>query len=247
MKANTGSGALPRNKGMTLSRGEYIFIMDNDDMLTKTALEELYALAKNFDANLVLTEKNYQMNSDGTNFKMYFDPTCKPVEVPTLEATDLAQRVQTLIQLKIPVQPWLKMIRRSLIVEHEIFFPHTRISEDTIWTWGLTLYAKRFLRVPNVVYFWRKVGDSISHVEKSPQQTINFWLNPILLGLKTLDKFMSKLEFFRQNPQHRYAVLEKFILVESLACINASFQLQPFEFFETLKHEFGDKLGEHEF
>ena len=48
---NTGSGTEPRNLGLTLSRGEYVYFMDNDDAVTPTALDELYALAKKFDAD----------------------------------------------------------------------------------------------------------------------------------------------------------------------------------------------------
>ena len=39
MDKNSGSGGLPRNKGIMLSRGEYIQFLDADDMLTNTALE----------------------------------------------------------------------------------------------------------------------------------------------------------------------------------------------------------------
>ena len=59
MDKNSGSGAMPRNKGMELSHGEYVFFMDDDDLLTKTALEEMYTLAKDFDADVVYTEKHY--------------------------------------------------------------------------------------------------------------------------------------------------------------------------------------------
>lgn len=60
MKKNSGSAGFPRNKGIEVSRGEYIFNMDADDLVTPTALEELYAQAKNFDADVVHCEKYYQ-------------------------------------------------------------------------------------------------------------------------------------------------------------------------------------------
>ena len=60
LEENSGSGGLPRNKGLMLSRGEYIFFADADDALTKTALEELYTLAKDYDADLVYCEQNYE-------------------------------------------------------------------------------------------------------------------------------------------------------------------------------------------
>ena len=45
-KKNSGNPAVPRNKGLMLSRGEYIYHVDNDDVIIQTALEEMYSLAK---------------------------------------------------------------------------------------------------------------------------------------------------------------------------------------------------------
>ena len=59
MKKNSGSAPAPRNKGFRFSRGEYIFFMDSDDTLTKTGLEEMYTLAKEYNADVVYCEKYF--------------------------------------------------------------------------------------------------------------------------------------------------------------------------------------------
>ena len=246
METNSGSGALPRNKGLELSRGEYVYFMDADDLFTKTALEELYALAKDFDADVVYCEKNYQTNNDGSNLKVTSCQKGDFVDRPTFDTEDLSQRVMNILETRYWVTPWNKFVRRRLIVEHEIFFPPVKISEDTVWTWGLVLYAKKFLRVPNIIYIRRLSEDSMMRTKRTPQRKINFWLNPVLFGLKSLDKFMSKVEFLRQNPSYRYAVLENFVVTKFNMIFKDSAQLPPFVTYETLKHEFGDKLGEHD-
>ena len=48
-KKNLGAGST-RNKGLTLSRGDYIFFIDSDDFITPTALEEMILLMKNYNA-----------------------------------------------------------------------------------------------------------------------------------------------------------------------------------------------------
>ena len=58
MKVNSGGGE-PRNRGLHLSRGEYVFFMDADDALVSTALDELYAVAKNFAAYVVHCNRYY--------------------------------------------------------------------------------------------------------------------------------------------------------------------------------------------
>ena len=60
-KKNLGNPGMPRNKTLGLSRGEYISFLDADDAITKTALEELYTVAKKFDADVVACEKFYQI------------------------------------------------------------------------------------------------------------------------------------------------------------------------------------------
>ena len=65
---NTGGGGEPRNLGFTLSRGEYVFFMDADDVVIKTALEELYTLAKNYDADVVYCEKYFMSSGIGQEF-----------------------------------------------------------------------------------------------------------------------------------------------------------------------------------
>ena len=39
---NTGTGAIPRNVGLEHARGEYVYFVDNDDLLIDNALEILY-------------------------------------------------------------------------------------------------------------------------------------------------------------------------------------------------------------
>ena len=248
LDSNTGSGAMPRNKGMMLSRGEYLSFMDSDDMFTTTALEELYTLAKDYDADVVYCEKYYKINDDGTDFHIEADTNQNGVLVdkPTFETADMAERVKRILQRKYRVPQWRKIVRRSLIFEHEIFFPWCVISEDDIWTYGLVFHAKKFLRVSNAVYIYRKSENSVGRKKRTPQQTVTFWTNPVIRGIKVLDKLMSKHEFFQKNPQYRYAVLEKFVQVRINCFFLDSFQLSPVTVYETIKQEFGDKLGEQD-
>ena len=245
MDSNTGSGAMPRNKGMMLSRGEYIAFVDNDDMITKTALEELYTLAKEYDAEVVYCEKHYKINSDGTGIHIGTgaDQNVTLVDKPTFETNNLAERVQKILQGKYRVPQWRKFVRRSLIFEYELFFPGTRHADDVIWTYGLVLLCKAFLRVPNVTYIYRQSKNSIMRKKKTPQESINFWLNPSLIAMKKLDAFLVKASV---TPQYRYAISANVIQSHFSSIFQDSLHLPPFAVYETIKQEFGDKLGEQD-
>ena len=245
MEKNSGRGALPRNKGLKLSRGEYVFFMDNDDLLTSTALEELYTHAKNFSADVVYCEKFYVTDADLRNVDLMSSQRGAFVDEPTFETNIFHERLDEIRQYRFLVMPWTKLVRRDLLTENEIVFPDI-IRDDDIWTWSLVFYAKRFLRVPNAVYIWRTVKDSITRVEKTPAQEINFWLNPVILGVKTLNEIMSKHEFFKRNPQPQYVMLSYFIEVSFSLLFERSEDLTLFDFYEAVRKEFSKNLGEQD-
>ena len=243
---NSGSGALPRNKGLNFSRGEYIFFVDADDLITPPALEELYTLAKDFNTDVVYCEKYYSANIDLSKIHITSWQLGDLIAESTFETENLAERVSKIISGKFCGTPWNKFVRRDLLIENEIFFPHCKISEDEIWTYGLLFFAKRFLRVPNVIYVCRHSEDSISRVDRTPAQVINFWLNPLINGLNNLNNFMSKTQFFEQNPQYRCMLLENFVHTRLSCVFEASLKLNLFEIYSAIREEFKKDLGEHE-
>ena len=247
LQKNSGSAGTPRNKGLFLSRGEYVFFLDADDLITVTGLEELYTLAKNFDAEVVYCENYYVTDFEFSEVVIHCPQAGgASVDKPTFETNDFEERLNRIKRYMFIVTAGLKLIKRNLLMEHEIFFPHTKNREDDIWTWNLVFHTKKFLRVPNVVYVCRLSDNSITRVEGKPEQGINFWINPVILGLKTLDEIMSRVEFFRENPQHRYAMLFYFVEVSFLLMQKYSLKESPFVVYEAIREKFSDVLGEQD-
>lgn len=242
---NSGSGAIPRNIGLTLARGEYVFNMDNDDLLTPTALEEMYALAKNFDADVVACERYYVARADlGEIF--ICDGRKDVVDKPTFASDDLTERVRELIDEKFFVTPWSKLVRRDVLIDNEIAFPSVTIADDDIWTCEILFSAGKILRVPNAVYIWRQTKSSVMRRERSPQEMLRFWLQPIVFGIKTLDDFIGKLEFFRRHIEYRCAVLEFFVHSKLAQVVTVTEKLTLPEIYAAIKNSFGDSLGGHD-
>ena len=50
---NTGASAVPKNTGIQMARSKYVTFCDSDDYLTPTALEELFKVAEETDAEIV--------------------------------------------------------------------------------------------------------------------------------------------------------------------------------------------------
>lgn len=242
---NSGSGATPRNIGLTISRGEYVFNMDNDDLLTPTALEELYTLAKKFNADVVACERYYMARADlGEIF--ICDGRQGVVNKPTFASDDLTERVRNLVDGNFLVTPWGKLVKRDVLIANEIAFPPTTIADDDIWTCEVLFSAEKILRVPNAVYVWRQTESSVMRRTRSPQELLEFWLQPIVFAIKTLDDFMGKFEFFRRRIEYRCAVLEFFVHSKLTQVVTAAEKLTLPEIYAAIKNSFGNSLGGHD-
>ena len=186
-------------------------------MLAKNALAELTALAKEYRADVVYCEKFYTANENGKNITTETCQNGKLVSKPTFETEDLSKKFQQIMTERYSVKSWNKFIARNFITDNEIFFPNLKTGGDNIWNSDLLFCAKRFLRVPNAVYI-RRLSENLNLMsKKTPQQEIIAQLNPILLGLKSLNKLMSRHDFFKTNPLCRFALLKKFITAKFLS------------------------------
>lgn len=246
MEENSGCAPFPRNRGLVFSRGEYIFFVDADDLLTKTALEEMYTLAKDYDADVVYCEKFFETDEDGTNARLVNKQAGNLVDKPTFETENIGERVKEILQRDIWGAPWTKLVRRDLLAKYELNFMKVRPCDDYLWTLNLYFFAKKFLRVPNASYFWRQTETSATRGKTSPQKEINRWLESAVLGLKGLDNTLGKLEFFRNNVTYRYVVLD-FVLKKMFGlAFPASLKLSPVAFYEAVRQGFGKDLGEQD-
>lgn len=206
---NSGRPGVPRNFAMTEAHGEYIFFLDADDLLTETALEELYLVAKKFKADVVHAEKCLAFfDADGISTAEEFSfQKGTFVVTPTLETSDIAERMKKFIDTKFVWWACSKLFRRKFLVDNKITFPATKTYEDLIFTLKCVLSAKKYVRVPNVFYYYRTRKDSLSH---KTYDVVNFSMNAFE-AFRALTKLTDDEKFFRDNPQYVYRILNFFM------------------------------------
>ena len=243
LKKNSGSAGIPRNTGITLARGEYIRFIDSDDFIKKTALEEDFILAKKYNADVVYHTLFYNLNAEGTEGTLAAVSKYQPGDEIVLDE-DLPTRIRELGDNKYYHAPWLSFSRRNFLIANELYFPNIRSQEDTVWGYALLIYAERFLRVPDAVYFYRANKESMSRKEKTAVQNAQFHLNPIIAGLKNLDEFINRNKFFETNPELHYALLENYFNGQFYSVFGNGLEWSSFSFYETLKEVFGKDLGD---
>ena len=223
MSKNSGYPGLPRNTALDMARGKYVYFLDSDDLLTETALEELYNVAEKFDADVVHVEKCFMFLS-GYGIKsaeIQSIQTGEFVTEPTLETFDIGERVEGFTQKRYLWWACNKLFRRKFLRDNKISFPAIKSFEDFVFVFNCLVAAKNYVRVPFVSYYYRVRNDSLSH---ETVDDVRF-MDEIISVIKNTDDFMSGRKFFIDNPQYKY-MLADFFMQERLEVFTRDFILK---------------------
>ncbi len=144
---NSGWPGRPRNVGIELARGEFVYFVDNDDWLDKTALERLYETAVRNESDIVVG---------------------KVVGHGRLVARALFARGRPNAPLE--WRPLLglltphKLFRRSLLDEHAIRFPEGRRRlEDHVFVMHAYFHARRIsVLAAYPCYHWMRSPEDVN-------------------------------------------------------------------------------------
>lgn len=244
MKKNNGSPGIPRNKGLKLAKGDYIVFLDSDDLLMDTALEELYTIAEQTQAD-VLHASQFIIATDGSeefnaNTKVGLESweSSKAIKKPTIITDSLADRLRMFCNKEFTWSCWNKIFRREFLISNKIEFATLTYSEDMPFCFKSLCLAKKYVRIPNVFYMYRNRQGSIQHRSVTAEQLIKMYLAVIIEGTKIFDQFMSKLPFFQSedNLEYKYMVLDFFIR-EHLGYFEEVYKKYPVHLIDVLVRE----------
>ena len=237
LKQNSGGAGTPRNIGMKISRAEYITFVDSDDIITKTAIEEFYVIAKKFDADVVACEKYFEIHGRDILPQSYI--TGKFVNVPTLVNDNLFERALALNHKEYIYSMCMKLIRRDFIIEENLELLDI-MGEDALMTWCMVCAAKKYVRIPNIMYLYRIHNESSVHRQENLDARIKKWFNALTKGFYYLDKFLSRQKFFNDNLEAKYLVLDALVKeFVGIYIMPLYAQIPAFQFDELLRKELG--------
>lgn len=213
---NSGGAAIPRNQAMKLSRGKYITFVDGDDLIVSNALEILYNAAQQFDADVVHTARYLESTGTDDQINAQTKMTIKSmqwgsfVDKPTLETTDLAQRIERFCRREYFWSSCSKLYRRDFLVENQIEFLNI-YSEDLLFIASCVCFAKNYVRIPNILYVYRRNPNSQTRIHNDLNKEVRKCVSQFAGIMSIWNKHFSRLKFFDEHPEYRFMLINFFI------------------------------------
>ena len=247
-KNNNGNPGIPRNLGLNFSCGKYIYFMDNDDMIVKNGLKEMYKLAEKFKVDVVYMYKCFKkLENDAEKPEITSFVKENLPQEPFLLTTNVSERLDLLFKGNLRVMPWLKFLKRDFLTSKQIFFPKIKVSEDDFWTVEILCKAESILYAPNVVYINRDTQTSLTRKKKSAAEFVQYHMTPLIAGEKIFYKIISENEFFQKNPQYAYAWIENFAKYCFQKIFPACAPLKQQEVYNIFRKSFANYYDEQNF
>ena len=212
---NSGGDAIPKNTGIALSRGKYLLILDSDDLISNTALEELHSIAEKTGADVLHAERYFTTDAEvidkKTPLEIKTSENAGFVKEPTEVTNDLSERLRLYAKSHFFWFHWSKFFRRDFIVGNRIDLPNIPASSDMVFSFKCLCLAKKYVRIPTVFNVYRLRGGSMTRQDLSPEKYIKKWAAILIDGLNEMEKFMDGLDFFERNPPYRFLVRDFYV------------------------------------
>lgn len=136
-----------RNTGLAVAEGEYIFHCDSDDYVEREMLEEMYAKAKEQDADYLWSD-----------FWLSFEQNERYMQVRSYDTP--REALQGVLEGAMKYNVWNKLVRRSLYTESGIEFPAGHSMGEDMTMIRLLACAKRVAYIPKAYYHYVRLNMS---------------------------------------------------------------------------------------
>lgn len=178
---NRGVGAA-RQTALMAATGDYLLFADSDDMLPEDAVEKLARKADSSHADLI--DGGYREWCEGKAGRLQ-----KPFDVSDKKLLKLLV-CQNIITNRL----WGRIYKRSLIMEHRIFFEEgINYAEDLFWNAQFMFYGKK-VNIDDAVYYYRTDNENSYNHNISEKNLLSYFKSTRRL-----------IDFFEQNDKkHQY-------------------------------------------
>ena len=196
--------------------GKYITILHNDDLYLPYALQHLYEVAENFQADVVHGTGTLFSPQDRNNLTKIFHYKHN-VENIELMPDDLNFRFNEWLSGGIFQDAQYNIFRRNFLFESNIF-SEMDDCENFLFSLMWIMRAKIFVKTPEIFYIRRDSPDSQTNEKAFSSKRLEKTVSSQIKLFGQVDKFISNFDFFCDNKIFDYLIKTKiFIAQENLS------------------------------
>ena len=178
LKKENGGQASARNLGLSRANGEYILFVDSDDWVDKTIVEKLYNRAINTNSDIVICNAYSVQNGKILPYQLFgnYSKDLKKNYIVSCEGAC-----------------WGQLIKRSIIVDNNLYFLEHHFYEDIAVIPSLCLFTRNISYLnENLYYYLIRSGSTMKQV------TYNKSLEDIFDSLEYLSNIFKKNNSYKK-------------------------------------------------
>lgn len=150
-----------RNTGILKAQGDYVLFVDSDDYLSDNSLELMMEGLESYPGIDVVLGNAYSCKLG----RSFFPPVSKPMLM-----TNSKDILLKIFFAELHFHAWNRLVRHSLLIDHNLFFVEGLLYEDMPWTYQLIMTMSSMLVLPNNTYVYEYNENSIMN---STEKRIN--------------------------------------------------------------------------
>jgi succinoglycan biosynthesis protein ExoO len=154
-----GGPAFTRNNGFAKVKGDWVAIVDSDDIIHKDRFARLLSFAQMHEADIVADDLlHFYDDTNEINFLLEDKKFNEPFKVETAQYI-----LSNSARSGLPVLGYLKPFFRRELLEKYTYNENLIIAEDYDFLLRMLLDGRSFWITPEPLYFYRKHSNSVSH------------------------------------------------------------------------------------
>lgn len=167
--------SVSRNKGINNANGKYIAFLDQDDLMSTSALESLYVIAEKFQQQMVR----------GTRLNIADDYSLESLN--TIKYNSNFKHIRSINVISFSLLPkrwmyvWMCLFRKDFLSEIRFYEPLKSGAEDNLFMFEVFNKLQGFIQIENVVCLHRKSNTStmqngykLQHINTIEQAVFRF-------------------------------------------------------------------------
>ena len=220
-----GRQGTARNIGLQYATAPWICFIDSDDWVEPDYLEKLYAATVSTDCEVVTC----QNKRDSSDTLSYFSDRNTGKEDHMLLIDTTEKRKHFIHMALMGYSAWGKLIKKSVLLENEIWFPENLAYEDGFWGVLMHLYIKRVYVIEERLYHYY-VNSTSTVLQKNNYYHIDMLTVQLQLWEELKERDMFALYHDELEYEYLFSCYLSFLKVIALR-----FETPPYSLYQILR------------